>query len=277
MSEDSSGCFAKLTNAVAHNHSRLCVHLSPNPLQLPAHLRGEPGNLLTDLLFWQKRVIQATRDLACAYLLEYSWFHANGVAGLTLLQEVIVAIPTRLPIILETQSGATGPAATALAHHWLVELGMDAVAILPYAGRDAVTPFASVAGKGVFVTCQTANPSASEVQALEINDWRTLDREPNQPLSVHIARMANTWATPIGLLLETTDAATVAAVRQAAPLAWLLLAAPPTVPATVSGQTSSSHAALLPNLLVDDQVILTDGGSIAQAIDVRRAAEAYLK
>ncbi len=49
MSEGSNGCFAKLTEATARNRSRLCISLLLNPRQLPSHLRGEAGNLPTEM------------------------------------------------------------------------------------------------------------------------------------------------------------------------------------------------------------------------------------
>jgi orotidine 5'-phosphate decarboxylase subfamily 2 len=103
------------------------------------------------------------------------------------------------------------------------ELGVDAVTLSPYLGRDSIEPFARYAGKGLFVLCHTSNPGAGEFQALEIADWRSLDREPNRPLYVHVARVAAGWSPDVGLVVGATfpQASPTCAARR--PHAWFLV------------------------------------------------------
>ena len=93
----------------------------------------------------------------------------------------------------------------------------------PYLGRDSIAPFAAYADKGLFVLCHTSNASAGEFQTLEISDWRTLDREPNQPLHLHVARTATGWSPTVGLVVGATYPDALREVRKAAPHAWFLV------------------------------------------------------
>ena len=104
-----------------------------------------------------------------------------------------------------------------------MDLGVDAVTLSPYLGRDSVDPFAAYVDKGLFVLCHTSNPSAGDFQTLEISDWRTLDREPNQPLFLRVAQEATGWSPNVGLVIGATYPEALADVREVAPDAWFLV------------------------------------------------------
>ncbi len=213
--------FEQLANAAAQNNSLLCVGLDPLPEQIPVqYKRGWP---IESILAWNRAVIEATADLVCCYKPNIAFYEALGIPGMELLKETLAMIPQDIPVILDVKRGDMGNTQVAYARACFEELGADAVTISPYLGRDSVEPFAKYTGKGIFVLCHTSNPSASDFQQLEINDWRTLDREPNQPLYIHVARTAPTWSPDIGLVVGATYPEAIAAVRQAAPDRWFLV------------------------------------------------------
>ncbi len=136
----------------------------------------------------------------------------------------------------------------------------------PYLGRDSIDPFARYAGKGLFVLCHTSNPGAGEFQELEIADWRSLDREPNQPLYVHVARTAALWSPNVGLVVGATFPEAIARVRAAAPAAWFL------VPG-IGTQGGDLAATLRAGLRADGLgLIINASRNIALAADHRQAA-----
>ena len=57
------------------------------------------------------------------------------------------------------------------------------------------------------------------IAVLEAADQMSLDREPNQPLYIHVARAAPAWSPDLGLFVVPTYPDAVAAVRRAAPAA----------------------------------------------------------
>ena len=217
--------FDKLHAAIERNDSLLCVGLDPNPDQLPERYRsGDTAeNLVDGLLSWNRAIVESTSDLVCAYKPNIAFYEALGLPGQQLLRETLALVPDDLPVILDAKRGDIGSTATAYARACFEELGVDAVTLSPYLGRESIEPFAAYGDKGLFVLCHTSNASAGELQALEISDWRTLDREPNQPLYLHVARAATGWSPNVCLVVGATYPDALRAVREAAPQTWFLV------------------------------------------------------
>lgn len=259
--------FAKLTCAIERNQSLLCVGLDPLPEQLPSRYRDAQGDVIAGLLAWNQAVIEQTVDLVCAYKPNIAFYEALGAPGMALLRSTLALIPPHIPVILDAKRGDMGNTATAYAQACFVALDVDAVTLSPYLGRDSVAPFAKYADKGLFVLCHTSNPSAGEFQELEINDWRTLDREPNQPLYLQVARAAIHWSPNVGLVVGATYPPAIAAVRQAAPQAWFL------VPG-IGAQGGDLEATLTAGLRADGLgVIINASRAICGAENHRDAAQ----
>ncbi len=257
--------FDKLGAAIARNQSLLCVGLDPDPAQAPARYRV-PGDDAATIVAWNKAVIEQTRDLVCAYKPNIAFYEALGAAGMAALRQTLALIPQTVPVLLDAKRGDIGSTAAAYARACFEELGVDAVTLSPYLGRDSIEPFAHYAGKGLFVLCHTSNPGAGEFQELEIADWRSLDREPNQPLYIHVARTATGWSPEVGLVVGATFPQAIADVRRAAPHAWFL------VPG-IGAQGGDLDATLAAGLREDGGgVIINASRSIAQAGDHRAAA-----
>jgi len=214
--------FAKLDAAIHRNQSLLCVGLDPNPDQIPQRYH-RPDDLIASIFAWNQAIIRETSHLVCAYKPNVAFYEALGEPGMALLRRTLALIPAEIPVILDAKRGDIGSTAAAYARAAFEELGVDAITLSPYLGRDSINPFAAYDDKGLFVLCHTSNPSVGEFQGLEIADWRTLDREPNQPLYVHVARTASGWSPRVGLVVGATYPEAMAAVRAAAPDAWFLV------------------------------------------------------
>ncbi len=259
--------FDKLDAAVERNQSLLCVGLDPTPAQLPARHRQDNGDLVAGLLAWNRAVIEATADLVCTYKPNIAFYEALGAPGMTLLRQTLALIPKHIPVLLDVKRGDIGSTATAYAQACFDDLGVDAVTLSPYLGRDSIEPFARYADKGLFVLCHTSNPSAGDFQHLEITDWRTLDREGNQPLYIHVARTAVTWSPNVGLVVGATYPAVFAGVRAAAPNQWLL------VPG-IGAQGGDLASTLAAGLRADGKGILINASrGVCLADDYRAAAQ----
>ena len=213
--------FEKLDRAVEKNQSLLCVGLDPLPEQIPARYRQ--GSDVESILAWNRAVIEATADLVCCYKPNIAFYEALGIPGMELLKQTLALIPQEIPVILDVKRSDMGNTQLAYARACFEELGVDAVTLSPYLGRDSIDPFTKYEGKTVFVLCHTSNPSAGDFQHLEVNDWRMLDREANQPLYIHVARTATQWSPNVGLVVGATYPDAIAAVRQAAPNSWFLV------------------------------------------------------
>ncbi|MCB9118518.1 MAG: orotidine-5'-phosphate decarboxylase [Caldilineaceae bacterium] len=261
-----SDFFAKLEAAVSRNNSLLCVGLDPNPDSIPERYLTDEADLTVAIVGWNRAIIEQTADLVCAYKPNIAFYEALGADGMEALRQTLALIPEDVPVILDVKRGDIGSTAAAYATACFDDLKVDAVTLSPYLGRDSVDPFARHAGKGLFVLCHTSNPSAGEFQELEIADWRTLDREPNQPLYKHVARTAVTWSPNVGLVVGATFPEAIEDVRAAAPDAWFL------VPG-IGAQGGDLESTLAAGLRRDGSgLIISASRSIANAMDHRTAA-----
>ncbi|HHW88718.1 MAG TPA: orotidine-5'-phosphate decarboxylase [Chloroflexi bacterium] len=259
--------FRKLANAIERNQSLLCVGLDPAPDQIPTLYRQSDDDAAAAILAWNRAIVAQTADLVCAYKPNIAFYEALGAAGMATLRATLAAIPADIPVILDAKRGDIGSTAAAYAAACFDDLKADAVTLSPYLGRDSIDAFARYADKGLFVLCHTSNPSAGEFQELEIADWRSLDREPNQPLYVHVARTAVSWSPNVGLVVGATFPEAVARVRAAAPRAWFLAPG-------IGAQGGDLETTLAAGLRADGLgVIVNASRSIANAADPRRAAQ----
>lgn len=182
---------ARFYEVLAHSAERaggwLCVGLDPDPAKYPAGLEAE------DTAEFLLSVVEATADVACAYKPNAAFFEALGSLGQEALEEVVAAVPTGIPVILDGKRNDIGNTAGKYAEAAFDELGADAVTVTPYLGRDTVEPFAAYGEKGVFLLARTSNPSAGDFQDLPVDAAGT-------PLYQAVARKAMEWNREFGNL-----------------------------------------------------------------------------
>ncbi|HEY2596524.1 MAG TPA: orotidine-5'-phosphate decarboxylase [Chloroflexota bacterium] len=197
----------RLRAAAARNDSWLCVGLDPDPELLPT------GVTLDAFL---KGIIDATRDQVCCYKPNLAFFEALGLDGYAALRGVLEALRPEVPVLVDAKRGDTPQTMRAYARAIFDVLGADAVTLNPYMGGDSLAPFFEYADRGVFVLCKTSNAGSGELQDLLVD---------GQPLFVHVARRAVTWDQhgTLGLVVGATYPSEVAAVREVAPEAPILL------------------------------------------------------
>jgi orotidine-5'-phosphate decarboxylase len=198
----------KLAKACRKNASLLCVGLDPDPALMPTGL--------TTAMF-NKGIIEATKDLVCAYKPNFAFYEAAGRAGMAALEETIAAIPSDIPIIGDAKRGDIGNTAKAYAKALFEVLGVDAATVNPYLGGDSIEPFTSYADKGVFLLCRTSNPGAADFQDLKSADGRTLYET--------VALKARSWNTRgnIGLVAGATYPEELGRIRTLCPDMPLLI------------------------------------------------------
>ena len=204
--------FAQLEQAARQNNSLLCVGLDPRPEQFPPDVLRQPNPVLA----FNVRVIDATRDLVCAFKPNYAFYEALGLPGLQALRQTIEYIGPDVPVILDAKRGDIGPTAVAYAQAAFDVWGAGAVTLHPYLGGDSIAPFFAHGDRGVFILCHTSNPGASEMQSLACG---------GEPLYVRVARLAQAWgpADRVGLVVGATYPEALRAIRTVAPESWLLV------------------------------------------------------
>ncbi|MCK5212747.1 MAG: orotidine-5'-phosphate decarboxylase [Dehalococcoidia bacterium] len=191
----------KLRDAVARYNSLLCVGLDPDPRLMPAGL---------SIAQFNKEIIDATKDLVCAYKPNLAFYEAEGIKGLRALEETLAFIPSDIPVIGDAKRGDIGNTAKKYAYALFESFEFDAATVNPYLGLDAVIPFSDYSDKGIFLLCRTSNPSAGDFQDLIVD---------GHPLYEHVAMKAIEWNLHrnIGLVVGATYPDELAQLRELCP------------------------------------------------------------
>ncbi|MFW3146259.1 MAG: orotidine-5'-phosphate decarboxylase [Thermoplasmatota archaeon] len=172
----------KLIRGLEKN-SLLCVGLDTDMDRFPEELRS--GN---DPQFERNReVIDATHEVAAAYKLNQAFYEVEGKNGMESLKRTADYIASGHPeklVILDAKKGDIGNTSRAYARAAFDGLGVDAVTVNGYMGRDAIEPFSQWEDKLVFVLCRTSNRSAGEVQSLITQ---------GEPLYLSMAGLIDSW------------------------------------------------------------------------------------
>lgn len=116
---------------------------------------------------FDKKIIDATHDLVCAYKPNSAFYEANGAQGLVELKKTCDYLRKTYPdivLILDAKRadiGNTNQGYVSFAYDYL---GADAITLNPYLGREALQPFLDRKEKGSIILCRTSNPGAGEFQ-----------------------------------------------------------------------------------------------------------------
>jgi uridine monophosphate synthetase len=250
-----TGFFTQLAARARQTGSLLCVGLDPHTADLPAATAAAARDFCL-------RLIEATADLAVAYKPNAAFFEVLGSEGWAVLKEVIAAVPAGVPVILDAKRGDIASTADAYARSAFEGLGVHAITLSPYLGRDSLAPFLADPQRGVFLLCKTSNPGASDLQDLALagGEKRTLWEQ--------VAELARGWNTDdnLGLVVGATHPDALRRVRQLAPELWILAPG-------VGAQGGDLAAALAAGLRDDGLGLLIPvSRALSRAADPRKAA-----
>jgi len=169
----------KLDSAVKKNNSLLCIGLDIDLKKMPASLlnKGDP------IFDFNKAIIDATKDLVCAYKPNIAFYEMYGIYGIQALIKTIEYASDDIPIILDAKRGDVGHTAAAYAKSIFEIYKADATTINPYLGYDSVEPFLEYKTKGIFVLCLTSN--------VGYKDFQVVGKE--EPLYKLVAKHVKEW------------------------------------------------------------------------------------
>ena len=261
---------SRLAEAWRRNRSAVCVGLDPDLALMP----------IGDVRAFNRAIIDATRDLVCAYKPNLAFYEALGIEGLEALRDTLAYARERAPDAVLLGDAKRGDIqstnvkhAEALFDYW----GFDAITVNGFAGGESLAPFFERADRGVFVWCRASNPGSQEFQdkPIETGNGR-------MPLYEWIAARAVTWTSNgnLGLVVGATYPEQLSVVRGRCPGAPILIPA-------VGAQGGELEAAVKngidaggggPNILINSsRGILYADGSAEGFADAARDAAAKLR
>lgn len=178
---------------IRRKKSLLCVGLDTEEHLVPEHFRQESHPVRA----FNEAIVEVTHDLAVAYKLNLAFYEALGDQGWLDLEATIGYIRSKggCFIIADAKRGDIGNTARKYAEAFFDRLGVDAVTLSPYMGRDSIEPFLKRSGKWAIVLGITSNAGAEDFQFLPTGDGRRLFET--------VMERAARWGTPDELMFVT--------------------------------------------------------------------------
>ncbi len=154
----------ELQKIQADNKSIICLGLDLDPRRMPS----EHSKSVKGMFEFAVRVIEATKDMVCAYKPNLAFYESLGAEGLSLLKLIIKRIGDSVPVILDGKRGDIGNTAGHYADAMYKQLNASWATLSPYMGYDSLRPFIEYKEKGVFILCLTSNPGSKDFQILDV-------------------------------------------------------------------------------------------------------------
>lgn len=203
---------AKLRTIQQRSDSLLCVGLDSDINKIPKHLLQRENPILE----FNKRIIEATKDVVCAYKLNLAFYEALGEIGWRTVKETLAAIPSDIITIGDAKRGDIGNTAEMYAKSLFGDFGFDAATVHPYMGFDSVEPFIRNEKHGAFILALTSNAGAKDFEYLKSN---------KKPLFEHVIAKVKTWDVKnnCGLVVGATRPKEMQRIRSLVPSMPLLI------------------------------------------------------
>ncbi len=168
------------------------------------------------VLEFNRRIIEATKDLVCAYKINLAFYESLGERGWKTIHETLNAIPGEIITVGDAKRGDIGNSAERYARAMMDDFKFDATTVNAYMGKDCVDPFITRDDRGAFILALTSNPGSKDFQYLKAGP---------RPIFMHIAAKAKKWNVKnnIGLVVGATHPADLKRIRRAVPDMPLLI------------------------------------------------------
>jgi orotidine-5'-phosphate decarboxylase len=149
-----------LVDQIKKKQSFLCVGLDVDLAKIPAFLLDYDDPIFE----FNKRIIDATKDLCVAYKPNIAFYECHGSKGWEALEKTMNYIPDEIFTIADAKRGDIGNTSHYYAKTFFEYLNFDAVTVAPYMGVDSVTPFFEYENKWVILLALTSNKGALDFQ-----------------------------------------------------------------------------------------------------------------
>lgn len=192
----------ELSNLITKRKTFLCVGLDTDFDRLPPHLLKKPDPIFE----FNKKIIDATRDLCVAYKINTAFYEAQGVKGWRAMEKTVNYIGNAHFKIADAKRGDIGNTSRMYAKAFFEKLPFDAVTVAPYMGEDSVKPFLDFPGKWVILLALTSNKGSADFQF-------------ENDLYKRVIQKAQTWGNPDNLMfvVGATHPEKLADIRALAP------------------------------------------------------------
>lgn len=205
-----------LYSSIKRKKSFLCIGLDTDFSMIPKTLLDAQYPVFE----FNKRIIDATEDLAVAYKPNLAFYESLGAAGWISLEMTVNYMRKNFPdafVIADAKRGDIGNTSVMYANAFFKNLDFDAVTLSPYMGRDSIQPYLDFPNRWSIILGLTSNQGAADFQQLKINEREYLYEE--------VIRKTSTWGTPDNMMyvVGATKAEQLKSIRKIVPDHFLLV------------------------------------------------------
>lgn len=224
-----------LLEAIREKNNPTVLGLDPKLEYVPQSMKdqllkdGFSGDRFIEeaLFLFNKGLIDATCDIIPAIKPQLAYYEMYGQAGLAALSRTVdYARRVGILVILDGKRNDIGSTSEAYAKAWLGDDGIakgDFLTVNGYLGTDGMQPFIE-SGQGLFVLVRTSNPSAAELQDLELKDGRKVyEAMADQVELWNEGLIGEHGFGPVGAVVGATWPGQAKALRTRMPSAFFLV------------------------------------------------------
>jgi orotidine-5'-phosphate decarboxylase len=203
---------ARLLQSQKKSNSLLCIGLDTDIAKLPEFLKShaDPQAELN------RRIIEATSDVVCAYKINSAFYEAEAEQGWHAMRETRHSIPPSVISIADAKRGDIGNSSERYANIFLNDLKFDAITVNAYMGKDSVAPFIQSGEQCAFILAVTSNAGAKDFQHLKVGKKFLYEKMIDTALKWNAKKN-------IGFVAGATRPNELRSIRKKAPAAPLLI------------------------------------------------------
>ncbi|MEO6638611.1 MAG: orotidine-5'-phosphate decarboxylase [Ginsengibacter sp.] len=202
----------QLITSIREKKSYLCVGLDTSIEKMPAHLKSSPNAVFE----FNKKIIDATKDLCVAYKINTAFYEADGVKGWEVMARTVGYIPSTHFKIADAKRGDIGNTSSQYAKAFFETLMFDAITVAPYMGADSIQPFLAYENKWTIVLGLTSNKGSEDFEQLKTGEHYLYET---------VMRKVSEWGNKENLMfvVGATKASDLSAIRKIIPDNFLLI------------------------------------------------------
>lgn len=145
----------------------VCVGLDTSLRYIPQSMMC--SDIAESMFSFNKRIIEATKDICAVYKLQIAYYEAQGIAGMRAYQKTLRYIHDAGHLSIgDIKRGDISATAKEYAKaHFDGDFGADFITLNPYMGLDSIEPYAPYferGDKGAFILLRTSNPGAKDIE-----------------------------------------------------------------------------------------------------------------
>ncbi|KRQ86236.1 orotidine 5'-phosphate decarboxylase [Caloramator mitchellensis] len=196
----------------------VCVGLDTSVDYIPEGFKKKFSSVYDALFEFNKKIIDATEDVAACFKVQIAYYEALGIEGLKVYKKTIEYAKEKEAIVIGDikRSDIADTARMYARAHFEGDFKVDLVTLNPYMGVDSITPFLEYTDKdkGVFVLIKTSNPSSKDLQLLYAGENRVYERVYDMLRSLIEKSIGEYGYSPIGAVVGCTNSDEAGHIRK---------------------------------------------------------------